>query len=300
MKNDYLRTEVKSLCSSCTACEKGCPAKAIRMVRDGEGFYYPEINKTKCINCGKCRKLCPHNNKKLLYSEPIQVYLAYNKNENDRINSSSGGIFGAMSDYILKENGAVVGVRFDENFMALYDIAETEEECFKFRYSKYVEAMDNDIYIKTKTILETGRKVLFTGTPCKIAGLLNYLEKDYENLYCADILCHGTNSPMILRRYLEEKEKSKNSKLKHFQFRSPKAPQGPVTIEYNYENGETELLTRFEDLFMGAFLKNIMLKRSCYECKIVLITVFPILHSVIFGAEKNFILTMTERKVFPV
>jgi len=264
---DYLSTGDEYFCCGCTACETKCPHGAIKMTQSSEGFHFPEINKNQCVHCGLCNKACPHNGKKSLYSEPLNVYLAHHNKDHDRVNSSSGGIFAAMADVILKQGGAVVGVRFNENYEALYDIATTAEDCLAFRYSKYVEAAGNDIYIKTKAALEGGRKVLFTGTPCKISGLLNYLGRDYENLYCADLLCHGTNSPMILKRYLQEKEAENNSKLKHFQFRSPRAPQGPVTVEYVYENGKTEILNKSNDLYMGAFIKNVMLKRSCYECE---------------------------------
>ncbi|MDR2967420.1 MAG: Coenzyme F420 hydrogenase/dehydrogenase, beta subunit C-terminal domain [Methanobacteriaceae archaeon] len=261
---DYLSIKDKYSCTCCTACEKICPEKAIRMVQDDEGFYFPEIDKNKCTDCESCNKVCPYNNKKLLYSKPIKTCLTYNKNENDRKNSSSGGMYAAMADYILKQGGAIIGVRFNDKWEVLYDIAETKEDCSEFRYSKYVEAMDNDIYIKTKNVLKTGRKVLFTGTPCKISGLLNYLDKSYDNLYCVDIICNGTNSPILFEKYLSEKQK--NSPLKHFQFRSPKASQESKTVEYVYENGETELLNLQEDLYMRSFLKNLMLKRSCYDC----------------------------------
>lgn len=262
---DYFTTGDKYLCTNCTACEKICPDNAIEMVQDIEGFYFPEINDENCTKCGLCQKTCPYNKKTELYENPLKVYLGHNNKEEDRVKSSSGGIFAAMADYFLKNGGVVVGVRFNEKWEAIYDVAETEEECLALRYSKYVQARDNNVYIKTKKILEEGREVLFTGNPCKIAGLLNYLGKEYENLYCADILCHGTNSPIMLSKYLEEKQQ--NKQLKHFQFRSPHAPQGPVTVEYVYEDGKREISNKRDDLYMGAFLKNVMLKRSCYECK---------------------------------
>jgi len=261
---DYLSIKDKYNCTSCTACEKICPEKAITMVQDSEGFNFPEIDKNKCTDCKSCNKVCPYNNKKLLYSNPIKTCLSYNRNEEDRKNSSSGGMYASMADYILKHGGSIVGVKFNEKWEAMYDIAETKEDYLEFRYSKYVEAMDNDIYIKTENVLNTGKKVLFTGTPCKISGLLNYLGKFYDNLYCVDIICNGTNSPMILEKYLSEKQK--DSSLKHFQFQSPKAPQESKTIEYVYENGETELLNSQEDLYMSTYLKNLMLKPSCYDC----------------------------------
>ena len=267
LPDDYFKAGDKYLCTGCTTCAKRCPTNAITKEQDNEGFWFPAIDEASCVKCGLCSKVCPHNGKQQLYAEPQNVYLAFNKDENVRANSSSGGIVGAMTDYILKQGGAVVGVRFNEHYEALYDIAETAEDCLAFRFSKYVEAADNDIYPKTKAALETGRKVLFSGTPCKVAGLLNFLGKDYDNLYCIDTLCHGTNSPLMLKKYLEEKQEEQGSRLSHFQFRSPKAPQGPVTIEFQYENGQSEIANKHTDLYMGGFLKNVMLKRSCYACE---------------------------------
>jgi ferredoxin len=175
----YLTTGDKYECHGCAACEKVCSKNAITMNQDKEGFYFPHVNQEKCIKCGMCVNACSYNNRKSLYFTPLEVYLAYNRKPEERANSSSGGMFSAMADYFLNSGGAVVGVRFNEKWEALYDIAETHEDSLKFKYSKYVEAMDNDIYIKTKAKLENGKKVLFTGTPCKISGLLNYLNKDY-------------------------------------------------------------------------------------------------------------------------
>ena len=264
---NYLNSKNKALCCGCTACEKICPINAIMMIQDDEGFYFPEINVGKCNRCGLCNKVCPMSSRKELYSRHLEVYLAYNLNPDDRRNSSSGGIFAAIAEYILKCGGAVIGVRFNERYEALYDIAENAEDCLKFRFSKYVEAADNDIYSKTKAVLQSGRKVLFTGTPCKVSGLINYLgfDREYNNLYCADFICGGTNSPVILSKYIEEK--TKNKLLKSFQFRTPRAPQGPVTVEFIYEDGESEILNKHNGQFIAAFLKGIIFKRSCYKCK---------------------------------
>jgi len=260
---DYLTSGDKAHCSCCAACEKTCPHAAITMQADNEGFSLPVIDHAKCTKCLACVRVCQRNTKPQLYTQPKQVYLSFNNNEDERKYASSGGIFMAMAKHVLAKGGAVIGVRFNEQYEALYDIAHTLENCLPFRFSKYVEAADNDIYPKTKAALQTGQPVLFTGTPCKIAGLLNYLGKPYDNLYCADLLCHATNSPLILRKYLQEKQK-KNGKLAHFQFRTPHAPQGPSTIEFIYENGKSEIGTRQDNLYLNAYLSKMTLKRSCY------------------------------------
>jgi len=263
---DYLSSGDKAHCSGCVACEKRCPTGAITMQADDEGFSLPCIDKAKCTSCLACVKVCHRNSKQELYTKPKQVYLAYNNDAHDRANASSGGVFMAMAKHVLAQGGSVVGVKFDENYVAHYDIASTVEDCLPFRFSKYVEAADNDIYTKTKAALQSGKPVLFTGTPCKISGLLNFLGKPYDNLICADFLCHGTNSSMMLQKYLDEKQQ-KHGPLKHFQFRTPRAPQGPVTIEFIYENGKSEIGTRQDSLYLKSFLSNVMLKRSCYACE---------------------------------
>ncbi|MCL2195217.1 MAG: Coenzyme F420 hydrogenase/dehydrogenase, beta subunit C-terminal domain [Oscillospiraceae bacterium] len=263
---DFLTSGDKSHCSGCTACANVCPHQAIAMQRDDEGFSFPHIDPAKCTRCMHCVRTCPRNTKQELYTQPKQVYLAYNNDPDDRRNASSGGVFMAMAKHVLAQGGAVVGVKFNAQYEAMYDIAHTVEDCHAFRFSKYVEAADNDVYPKTKAALQSGRPVLFTGTPCKVSGLLNYLGKPYDNLYCADFLCHGTNSPLMLRGYLHDKQQ-KNGPLAHFQFRTPREPQGPVTIELAYENGKREIGTRQDNLYLKSFLSNVMLKRSCYACE---------------------------------
>ncbi|MDR1722075.1 MAG: Coenzyme F420 hydrogenase/dehydrogenase, beta subunit C-terminal domain, partial [Methanobrevibacter sp.] len=262
---DYLSIKDKYNCSSCTTCVKRCPEEAIQMVQDDEGFSYPEIDKNKCKDCKTCHNVCPYNKKKNLYTKQRKVYLSYNKNKEERKNSSSGGIYSAIADYVLNNNGFVVGVRFNEKWEAIYDIAETKEEALNFRNSKYLEPMDNDIYIKTKEALETGRQVLFTASPCKISGLLNYLEKNYNNLFCVDIICKGTNSPLIFEKYLEEKQK--DNKLKDFQFKSQNDSKNSITAEYIYENGKTEIVNIEEDLYLRTYKESLALKPSCYDCR---------------------------------
>jgi coenzyme F420-reducing hydrogenase beta subunit len=233
------------------------------MAVDDEGFVYPQKNDS-CTDCKICEKICPSNNiqgnnfKKL-------GFLSYNLDEDDLKNSSSGGMYPALAKYALGNNGYVVGVRWDNNLNAMYDIAETYEEAYAFRFSKYVEPEHNDIFKKTKTALETGRIVLFTGSPCVITGLKAYLGKEFENLFTVDILCHGGASPLVLRKYADAMSLEKGVQLVRMRFRSPIAPTDYAT-DHEYENGETETILGKDCLYTKAYLKDLFLKKSCYLC----------------------------------
>lgn len=266
--DDYFISSDPFTCYGCGACEGVCPVGCITMNYDNEGFQFPTINHNKCVECNKCNKACPFNSKVLNEPYDIKAFLTYHKDDEIRKYSSSGGLFWPLAKSILSNGGYVIGVRMNEKFEAMYDIASNEEACTKFKYSKYVEAQHNDIYKKTSDALKTGKAVLFTGTPCKIAGLKNYLDGNtYANLYLIDIICYGVNSPVALSEWLSFKEKNQGSKLKHFQFRSPKLPSSNQATEYIYENGVEEIVENSKDLFMKVFLKSVLLRKCCYACE---------------------------------
>jgi len=193
----------KELCTGCNACYSICPAHCISIQEDPEGFLYPVIEKEKCTSCKKCENICPaavKGNKR----KPLSVYAARNPDEQIRRQSSSGGIFTLIAEYIIQKGGVVFGARFNDNWEVVHDYTETVEGLAVFRGSKYVQSRIGDTYIKTKNFLLAGRKVLFSGTPCQIAGLKAYLQKDYDNLLTVDLVCHGVPSPLVWKRYLDE------------------------------------------------------------------------------------------------
>lgn len=189
-------------CCGCQACYNICPKNAIEMVADEKGFKYPKVNKDKCINCGLCEKVCPILNKKTIENEP-KVYACYNKNDEIRMKSSSGGIFTLIAEEIIKRDGVVCGAAFDEQYGLSHQFVESIEDLEKLRTSKYFQSSIEDTYRKTKEYLLNGRYVLFTGTPCQIEGLLSYLGKQYDKLYTQDIICHGVPSPKVWRKYVD-------------------------------------------------------------------------------------------------
>ena len=174
------------------------------MTEDHEGFLYPEGDSTVCIDCGMCEKVClvinPNEPR-----EPLAVYAAKNTNEKIRLKSSSGGIFTLLAEQIISEGGVVFGAKFDEHWNVIHSYAEKQESLEDFRGSKYVQSVIGDNYKYVKQFLLEERKVLFSGTPCQIAGLKRYLQKEYENLLTVEVVCHGVPSPKVWRDYLDYK-----------------------------------------------------------------------------------------------
>ncbi|MBQ9782712.1 MAG: Coenzyme F420 hydrogenase/dehydrogenase, beta subunit C-terminal domain [Clostridia bacterium] len=253
----------KSLCNGCTACKQVCPKNCITFERDENGFLYPVIDSERCINCNLCKKTCPVLNKGENAEKQVNAFAVINKNDSERQDSSSGGVFSLLAKYVLSKNGVVFGASFDENFVVKHLYIEKESDLYKLRKSKYVQSEINDTFLKTKDFLEQGRLVLFTGTPCQIGGLLSYLKKPYDNLITQDVICHGVPSPKVWQKYLETK--LNNGKIYNISFRDKRLSWKNYlfTIEYQ-DKIESESLS--ENPYMQLFLKNVILRESCYNC----------------------------------
>lgn len=254
----------KSKCCGCSACVQRCPKNCISFREDEEGFRYPIVNKEICIECGLCETVCPVLNSKEI-RKPKHIYAAINPNETARLKSSSGGVFSMLAETIIEKGGVVFGVRFDEKWQAIHDYIETKEELKTFRGSKYVQSQILESYIQTQIFLEQGRLVLFSGTPCQIAGLKNFLHKEYNCLITVDVVCHGAPSPLIWREYLKFEIGYKtitdiNFRNKEKNWRSSKlsirSQNHKIVNEYVYKNK-----------YMQWFLKNFSLRPSCFNCK---------------------------------
>ena len=255
----------KKGCCGCTACLHVCPVKCITMQEDEEGFLYPVIKKEKCIHCHKCEKVCPVRNENNTNTK-TETYVGYSKDDEIRKQSSSGGIFSVVAEWILLQNGVIFGAAFDENFEVHHIVIERKEELEKLRGSKYVQSRLEKVYPEVKQYLEIKRKVLFTGTACQIAGLKRYLNKEYENLYTVDVLCHGVPSPKIWRMYLEEKEKQYHASIEKYEFRNKENGWNNYSINIIFSNKQRYCVHFFEDKYMRLFLGNIDLRPSCYAC----------------------------------
>ena len=200
-KDFFIMREIsKKNCTGCSACYSICSVGAIKITSDKYGFYKPIIDENICTHCGLCEKICPLDNYKSSNNKP-EAYALINKDDGIRFKCASGGAFSAFSKYILEQNGIVYGVIWDENLVAIHSRAENIEQLEKMFSSKYVQSKISDTFKLVKMDLETGHKVLFTGTPCQIAGLKSFLKIEYENLITIDLVCHGVPIPLILDKY---------------------------------------------------------------------------------------------------
>ena len=257
----------KEDCCGCTACKNICPVNAIEMKEDEEGFLYPFVDKEKCIKCGKCKKVCPIINKQCFDDYKPRAYLFQNKDDNVRKDSTSGGFSTAIGKYVIEKNGVVFGASFDEDFNVIHSEANNVEELSKFRKSKYVQSNLTDTFVKVKKYLDNGKLVLFSGMPCQVAGLNNFLEKKYDNLILMDIMCHSVPSPLVYKNYKKYiLNKMKANKIKDINFRD-KSRYGYkyslITIKTDNEIYSEGIDT---DPYLRAFFKDYSVRPTCYKC----------------------------------
>ena len=189
-----------SKCCGCSACVNTCPVKCIVMHRDGEGFDYPVADVSSCISCGKCDDVCPMVSpvaSSVMNANALRI-LEYESE------SSSGGVFPALASLVLEQGGVVVGAAFDSKLHLKHTIVNDKEGLARLRGSKYVQSEIGETYAQTRDLLDLGVNVLFSGTPCQIAGLLKYLNKPYDNLLTVDLACHGVPSPGVWEKYVRD------------------------------------------------------------------------------------------------
>ncbi len=191
----------KTHCSGCSACKSICPKNAISMIADEDGFLYPQINPDRCVTCHLCEKVCPVLQTKVLPTMSC-AYAAYSNDTVLRVASTSGALFSELAKVILHEGGVCFGCVWKEpDFIAIHQKAETLEDLTKMRGSKYVQSDVCDTFREVKEALSVGRKVLYSGTPCQISGLVNFLQEKHENLLLVEVICHGAASPQLFEKY---------------------------------------------------------------------------------------------------
>lgn len=262
-----IKIEDKSQCCGCNACGNICPHDAIAMKYDNEGFLYPHVNENQCIECGLCVKVCPVINKYQKNTDYKCDFIGgYNKDENILSGSSSGGIFWLLAENIIGRKGVVYGVELGDNFYVFHNRSESLNESKKFMKSKYLESNIGLIYRKVKNDLENKLYVLFSGTPCQIAGLCSYLGKEYSNLYTCDVVCHGVPSKVVFDKYIQELNISQKAKAVSICWRDKSKGWGPnrVTVYFNDNHKLTSV--SIKNPYQAGFLKNLYLRPSCYKC----------------------------------
>ena len=268
--DDVLDVISKEQCCGCQACAQACPKQCILMKADKEGFLYPHIEESLCIKCGVCKKVCP-----ILCpeeTEPVSkkptAYAAVCLDEKIRSKSSSGGIFTLLAERTLSKGGVVIGAAMTHDQRGVHHIAvETNEKLAELRGSKYMQSSIGDTYSLAQKMLQNGREVLFSGTPCQIEGLYAFLQKDYPNLCCVDLICHGVPSPFVWSTYLEEQEKCANASVWRTFFRNKKCGWKTYAVLLEFSNNTAYERVFFQDAYMQAFLQNICLRPSCYKCR---------------------------------
>ena len=198
-----IKIQNKKKCCGCSACASVCPKSCIAMVCDDEGFLYPSVDESVCINCHLCEKVCPLL-KPARFNNINKVYAAVSADSEVRKKSSSGGVFTELAKYVISQGGCVFGAAFADDWSVEHRMVEDVENLSKLRKSKYVQSRIGNTYRKAKSKLLQGQIVLFAGTSCQIAGLKHFLQKDYDNLIAVEILCHGVPSSKVWRMYLKE------------------------------------------------------------------------------------------------
>lgn len=259
------------LCSGCGACMNACPKNAIRLVPNTQGFAHPLIHSTDCTGCKTCLRTCP-----VLHAgthpspqkKPLAVYAGWNTDTSIRLASSSGGVFSALAMAVLEQGGTVYGAAMQEGLNVRHIRVNTPEGLSTLRGSKYIQSDAGLMYRSVKKDLKQGCPVLFSGTPCQISGLRQYLKQDSPLLLCVDIICHGVPSPKLFQEYIRLRENSQGSgQVTSVQFRDKRKGWKSFSMVCRFSHGEqpyAETLDR--DLFMQGFLHNFCLRPSCYEC----------------------------------
>lgn len=260
----------KADCCGCNACGDICPTQAISFPNDIEGFWYPQIDDNKCINCGLCRKACPVINitylKKNDYDQPSDAIAAINNDLTIRWNSTSGGAFSGLAETLYEEGGYVSGAIYTEDFHVKNFISNNPDDLEALRSSKYLESNAEGLYKEIKLLLKKGEKVLACGTPCQMAALRSFLGKEYDNLIIVDFVCRGVNSPKVYRSYLDSLEQRYESKVVAVKAKNKELGWRNLTRKITFLSGEKYYGVLREDDFRRGYHTNVFCRPSCYEC----------------------------------
>ncbi len=259
-------------CCGCNACGDICPKQAISYKTDNEGFWYPEVDMEKCIDCGLCEKVCPIINVKDLKKNDLPesiCYAAEHKNLEVVFDSTSGGLFSALADIMYKSGGYVGGAVFNEDFKSVRQyISNNKQDLPRLRSSKYLQSSLDGFFSKVRDLLKAGEHVLVCGSPCQMAALRAFLRKDYENLIIADYICRGINSPKVWGKYIDSFEERYGHKVVYAKAKSKEYGWRNLTQKVILDNGKSYFETREQSNFTKGYLRTgVYCRPSCYDCK---------------------------------
>lgn len=260
----------KTFCCGCDACGDVCPKQAITYLTDKEGFWYPEVDMQKCIDCHLCEKVCPIISKadNIYRFEEPKVFAAYTKDETVRLDSTSGGIHSTLAKEIYSRGGYVGGAVYNCDHTVSHIISNDELDLPRIRSSKYIQSNLQGQYKEVKNILDQGKEVFYCGAPCQIQSLYKYLNKKYDNLITCDFICLGVNSPKVFLKYMDFLEQKYGARATDIKFKNKKWGWHNFSMRVNFENGSEYCQDRSHDLFFIGYLqsKNFM-RPSCYHCQ---------------------------------
>lgn len=258
-------------CCGCNACGDACAHGAITFKTDIEGFWYPEVDKAKCVDCGLCEKVCPIINIKELKKNDLPhsiCYAAEHKNMEVVFDSTSGGLFSALADIMYKSEGYVGGAVFNEDFSVRQYISNNKEDLIRIRSSKYLQSSLEGFFKQVRELVRKGENVLVCGSPCQMAALRAFLRKDYDNLIIADYICRGTNSPKVWRKYLDSFEERYGSKVVYCKAKSKEYGWRNLTQKVILANGKHVYETKDQSNYTKGYLQTgVYCRPSCYDCK---------------------------------
>ena len=262
----------KNKCVGCTACVSICPQHCLEVLQDEFGFYYPKIKDSgKCVECHLCENVCPVKKTEAnAYTIP-KAYSAFSLSKDIQANSSSGGIFTELSLAVLQRNGIVYGAAYDENWKVKHIVIDQAERMYMLQGAKYSESFLDNTFLDIKEHLKSGRLVLFSGTPCQVAGLKSFLSDKYENLICVDFVCHGIPSPMAWSEYIESKKITKNCKPIRINQRSKNTGWSKYSYSclIEYDDGTQYSKQNSDDLYMKLYCNDYISRESCSTCNLV-------------------------------
>ncbi len=265
-KGKNMKIENLSTCTGCSACYAACPHGAITMKQDREGFYIPVITENLCTQCGLCDKTCPVLEPAKPVAGESKEFAIINHNEIIRRESSSGGVFTAIARQVLDKGGVVFGARYDDNLDVVHGWTEDEAGLKDFRGSKYTQSNLMESFRECRDFLKAGRLVLFSGTPCQIAGLQSFLRKPYENLLLVDFICHGVPSPKLWQEYKKFHEKKSASRIVRTASRRKDCGWKQYSLAFTFVDASEYCQTLNKDYYLQLFLRDMCLMNSCYQC----------------------------------
>lgn len=255
-------------CTGCAACANSCPKNCITMRRDPEGFLRPTIDSTHCIHCNKCEQSCPLMIPPKHLNTETKAYAAIHGDPQIRLASTSGGVFSLLCEWVLAQGGAIFGATYDDTFSVIHHKITRRSDLDRLRTAKYAQSVIDHTYREAQQLLIQGQYVLFSGTPCQIAGLTSFLKKNYENLILVDLICHGVPSPAVWAYYVAYRSQRDNNGAAptsiNMRCKNTGWPQYSVCFNYNNEFHYTASNT--QDPFLRCFIANLCLRPSCYNC----------------------------------